>query len=93
MASAALPGVRTVSRHTHSRELQPHFKDGDLLHVAEDEVQAEQARRFARQLQDAGSEVLIIPANSKTRDTIDQELGIREDTTSLALMAFLRAKL
>lgn len=44
-------------------------------------------------LQDAGSEVLIIPANSKTRDTIDQELGIREDTTSLALMAFLRAKL
>ena len=64
-----------------------------LLHVAEDEVQAEQARRFARQLQDARSEVLIIPANSKTRDTIDQELGIREDTTSLALMAFLRAKL
>ena len=64
-----------------------------LLHVAEDVAQTEQARRFARELQGAGSEVLIIPANSKTRDTIDQELGNPGDTTSLALMAFLRAKL
>lgn len=64
-----------------------------LLHVAEDESQTEQARRFSRALQAAGSYVLIIPANSKTRDTIDQELGTPGDRTSLALMAFLRAKL
>ena len=37
--------------------------------------------------------VLAIPANCRTRDTIDQELGVPDDRASLAPMAYLRAEL
>ena len=36
---------------------------------------------------------LVIPANCRTRDTIDQELGGPDDRASLAPMAYLRAEL
>lgn len=86
---------RTVSPITHVRERArgstlPAFA---LLHVAEDQAQTTQARIFARALQEAGSEVLIIPAHSKTRDTIDQELGTPGDSSTLAVLTFLRLKL
>lgn len=62
-----------------------------LLYVAEDEVTFTQARDFSRKLRDASVNVIMIPGNQKTTQTIDEELGAAKDAPTMALTAFLRA--
>jgi acetyl esterase/lipase len=63
-----------------------------LLYVAEDEgSSASQAKAFSRALSGVGGQVIMIPGNQKTAETIDEALGSPGDTPTLALMAFIRA--
>ena len=64
-----------------------------LLYVAEDEESLLQAKGFAKVLADAGVETIMIPGNEKTSASIDKELGSANDSTTQALLAFLRAKI
>ena len=62
-----------------------------LLFVADQEGSKLQTEGFAKALTDAKASVIMIPGNTKTRRSINVELGAEGDTPTLALMAFLRA--
>ncbi len=62
-----------------------------LLYVPDNQSTTNQTRQFARTLRDAGVDVIMIPGNEKTTETIDEELGSARDAPTLALIAFLRA--
>ena len=62
-----------------------------LLYVADSESTASQARDFARALREAETNVIMIPGNHKTTQTINDEIGSPRDAPSLALIAFIRA--
>lgn len=62
-----------------------------LLYVPDNKSTTNQTRQFARALRDAGVDVIMIPGNEKTTETIDEELGSARDAPTLALIAFLRA--
>lgn len=63
-----------------------------LLYVADDtSASASQAKAFSRALTGVGGNVIMVPGNQKTTETIDEELGSPGDTPTLALMAFIRA--
>jgi arylformamidase len=64
-----------------------------ILYVAEDEETRLQAMGFAKKLNDAKVEAIIIPGNEKTTQTINEELGNSGDISTQALMAFIRAKI
>jgi hypothetical protein len=64
-----------------------------VLYVADNEANTLQARAFTKKLARAGVDTIMIPGNSKTSDTIDDELGQLSDTPTQALMAFTRAKI
>ncbi len=62
-----------------------------LLYVAGNEATSSQAREFARKLREHEIDVIMVPGNEKTTETIDEELGSPGDAPTLAMMAFLRA--
>ncbi len=76
--------------HVESNKDIPSFA---LLYVAEDEESTLQAKGFAKVLAGAGVETIMITGNEKTSDSIDEELGTAKDSTTQALMTFLRAKI
>lgn len=64
-----------------------------ILYLPENELATVQAKAFAKQLSKAGSEIILIPGNEKTRKTIDEELGREGDTPTKALITFIYAKI
>lgn len=64
-----------------------------ILYLPENEPSTVQAKAFAKQLSKAGSEIILIPGNEKTRETIDEELGREGDTPTQALITFIHAKI
>jgi acetyl esterase/lipase len=64
-----------------------------LIYVAGNDAMVEQAKGFSRALREAAVDVVMIPGNEKTGETIDRELGQPNDAPSLALMAFIHAKM
>lgn len=64
-----------------------------ILHVAEDEETKLQAMGFAKRLNDADVEAIMIPGNKKTARSINEDLGTTGDISTQALMAFIRAKI
>ncbi|MCB1693725.1 MAG: alpha/beta hydrolase [Pseudomonadales bacterium] len=52
---------------------------------------AQQSREFSRALREADVNVIMIPGNDKTSQSIDEELGRPGDAPTLALIAFIRA--
>ena len=64
-----------------------------VLFVADNEANTLQAKAFTKKLSQAGVDTIMIPGNSKTSDTIDDELGQLSDTPTQAMMAFIRAKI
>lgn len=62
-----------------------------LLYVSDSEASTLQAQAFAKALNDAGVNAIMIPGNTKTKQSIDVELGSPGDLSTGALMAFLRA--
>lgn len=75
--------------HVRSGKNIPAFA---LLHV-DDELQALQARGFAKVLLEAGVDAVILRARGETRDSLDQRLGESGNPASVALLTFLRARL
>lgn len=76
--------------HVASAEHIPPFA---LLYDPENQSTSIQAKEFSRGLRNAGADVIMIPGNQKTAQTIDERLGTPKDAPSLALIAFLRAAL
>ncbi len=64
-----------------------------LMYVADSDTTVDQARAFARALRAAEVNVVLIPGNQKTTESIDEELGSERDAPTLALIAFIRATL
>lgn len=64
-----------------------------LLYVPSEEAVVLQTRAFARALRGADVNVIMIPANDRTPQTIDEEIGASRDAPTLALIAFVRAAL
>ena len=64
-----------------------------ILYVAADEETTLQAMGFAKRLNDAEFEAIMIPGNEKTAQSINEELGNTGDISTQALMAFIRAKI
>ncbi len=62
-----------------------------LLYVPESEKVSGQAGMFSRKLREAGVDVVMIPGNLDTTQTIDEELGVPGNRPTLAVMAFVRA--
>ena len=48
---------------------------------------------FAKKLNAAEVEAIMIPGNEKTAQSINKELGDKGDIPTQALMAFIRAKI
>lgn len=83
-------GWRTASPITHLAEGKtiPPFA---LLYVPGNNSTASQARHFAKALRESDIDVIMIPGNEKTTETIDDEIGSARDAPTLALITFLRA--
>jgi acetyl esterase/lipase len=64
-----------------------------LLPVTSSEASAQQVNLFSKQLIQAKVEVIIVPANTETSDSIDESLGTPGDRTTLALITFVKAKI
>jgi len=64
-----------------------------ILYVARDEETKLQAMGFAKKLNDAEIDTIMIPGNEKTAQSINEELGKTGDIYTQALMAFIRAKI
>lgn len=64
-----------------------------VMYSADKEANTLQARAFTKKLAKAGVDTIMIPGNSKTSESIDDELGQFSDTPTQALMAFIRAKI
>ncbi|MFT7687888.1 MAG: arylformamidase [Candidatus Azotimanducaceae bacterium] len=64
-----------------------------LLYVPDNESTLIQAKAFAKSLSEQKVNVVMIPGNAKTKQTLDVELGKRGDISTIALIAFLRAAL
>jgi acetyl esterase/lipase len=62
-----------------------------LLFVSDEESSKLQTEGFAKALMEAEASVIMIPGNTKTKRSINVELGAEGDRPTLALMAFLRA--
>lgn len=62
-----------------------------LLFVPDEDGSRLQTEGFARALSSASSSVIMIPGNTKTKRSINVELGADGDSPTVALMAFLRA--
>ncbi len=62
-----------------------------LLYVAGSESTAGQTKAFAKALRDASVEVIMIPGNEKTTQSIDADLGAVGDIMTLGLIAFIHA--
>lgn len=74
-----------------------HIKKGEsipqfaVLYVSDNEASTLQAQAFAKALTKAEVNAIMIPGNTKTKQSIDVELGLPGDLSTGALMAFLRA--
>lgn len=64
-----------------------------IMYLSESETSTIQAKSFAKRLSKAGTEIIVIPGNEKTRKTIDEELGRPGDPATKALMTFIYAKI
>lgn len=62
-----------------------------LLYLPGDEPSSVQASAFAKKLSDADVEVIMIPGNEKTRETLDKTLGREGDEPTQALITFIHA--
>ncbi|MCH8256994.1 MAG: alpha/beta hydrolase, partial [Proteobacteria bacterium] len=76
--------------HVSSGKSIPSFA---ILYVAQDEATKLQAMGFAKKLNAAEVEAIMIPGNEKTAQSINKELGDKGDIPTQALMAFIRAKI
>ena len=76
--------------HVSSVKSIPSFA---ILYVAQDEATKLQAMGFAKKLNAAEVEAIMIPGNEKTAQSINKELGDKGDIPTQALMAFIRAKI
>ena len=77
---------------THIHQISAVYTDPDRPDRILQELDVYQKRSDIR-LDATVCYVVVIPANCRTRDTIDQELGVPDDPASLAPMAYLRAEL
>ena len=74
-----------------------HIKEGTkypafaLLFVPDQEGSRLQTEEFAKALSTESANVIMIPGNTKTKRSINVELGAEGDRPSIALLAFLRA--
>lgn len=64
-----------------------------IMYLSQNETSTIQAKAFAKRLSEAGTEIIMIPGNEKTRKTIDEELGLAGDPATKALMTFIYAKI
>lgn len=64
-----------------------------LLYVPESESTFIQTKAFAKMLSTENVNVIMIPGNAKTNQSLDVELGQKGDISTIALTAFLRAAL
>jgi len=64
-----------------------------LLYVPENESTLIQTKAFAKALSLASVNVIMIPGNAKTNQSLDVGLGQEGDISTIALIAFLRAVL
>jgi len=64
-----------------------------LLYVPENESTLIQTKAFAKALSLANVNVIMIPGNAKTNQSLDVELGQEGDISTISLIAFLRAVL
>jgi arylformamidase len=64
-----------------------------ILHVAEHPETKAQSQRLARALQEAGVSAKAYPADGKTHNSINNDLGTPDDKPSQALFAFVEAVL
>lgn len=62
-----------------------------LLYLPGDEPSSVQASAFAKKLSDADAEVIMIPGNERTRETLDDALGRQGDEPTQALITFIHA--
>ncbi len=74
--------------HVKKRPNMPAFA---LLYVQSEDGSRLQAESFAKAITDASGSVIMIPGNTKTKRSINIDLGTEDDVTTGALMAFLRA--
>lgn len=74
--------------HVKQRKGMPAFA---LLYVLNEEGTRLQAEGFAKAITQASGSVIMIPGNTKTKRSINIDLGSEGDVPSGALMAFLRA--
>ncbi len=81
---------KQVSPIHHVRE-EGKYPAFALLFVPDQEGSRLQTEGFARALSNASSSVIMIPGNTKTKRSINVELGAEGDTPTVALLAFLRA--
>ena len=64
-----------------------------LLFDPEREVSSQQARSFAKELQQAKAQVIMIPGSEVDPDKTDELLGTKGHVPTGALMAFLRSQI
>ena len=83
--------VQMEASPIHHVKVEKNIPSFALLYVPDDEASTVQAQAFAKRLIDAKVNTIMIPGNTKTRQSIDVELGSPGDLSTGALMAFLRA--
>lgn len=70
-----------------------HIPPFAIVYVTSNQAEADQAKNFAKALRDADVDVIMIPDNKKTSESVAEELGTPGDGTTLALMTFINAAL
>lgn len=83
--------VQMEASPIHHVKVEKNIPSFALLYVPDDEASTVQAQAFAKRLIDAKVNTIMIPGNTKTKQSIDVELGSPGDLSTGALMAFLRA--
>ena len=81
------------SSPAHHVKTGKHIPAFAILYAASSEGIKLQAMGFAKKLSSADVETILIPGDDKTSESIDEELGSEGDVSTLALMAFIRAKI
>lgn len=77
----------------HYVDKSPNVHQFALLYVADSEASSLQAQAFAKALISSNVSTIMVPGNSKTKQSIDVELGAPNDAPTGALMAFIRASI
>lgn len=85
------PNVQMEASPIHHVKAGKGIPSFALLYEPDNEAATLQAQAFAKRLIDSKVNTVMIPGNTKTKQSIDVELGAPGDLSTGALMAFLRA--